>query len=136
VKRCGSWHSPIPELLLATREEDVTGYPAYDRESLQEAELRQGGDKLVTLLGDAAHPMSPFKGQVNILLSSLTLSLSLFKSGSCRCCLLVSSFLFVFMLRIKNTCFLHILIKNTIQYTKKGCEPSIDGCLTACTRPE
>lgn len=55
------WHSPIPELLKATPEALISGYPAYDREIISPAHFDQAG--AATLIGDAAHPMSPFKGQ-------------------------------------------------------------------------
>ena len=131
LRRCGGWHEPIPQLLRDTRPEDITGYPAYDREPLRvippaddggslpplggqglpgngapsqsgdgggdegdgggyggggggggdgggtrggggggggggaakAAAYFEAGSSRVTLLGDAAHPMSPFKGQ-------------------------------------------------------------------------
>ncbi|MFV8378766.1 FAD-dependent monooxygenase [Flavobacterium sp. LB3R33] len=55
------WHNPIPQILEATLEAQISGYPVYDRELL-EPELLAKAQK-VTLIGDAAHPMSPFKGQ-------------------------------------------------------------------------
>ncbi len=55
------WHDPVPAIMVATHPDDITGYPVYDRELLDPEMLESGGD--VTLIGDAAHPMSPFKGQ-------------------------------------------------------------------------
>lgn len=55
------WHAPIPQILAATQVSKVSGYPVYDRELLESELLENAGP--VTLLGDAAHPMSPFKGQ-------------------------------------------------------------------------
>ena len=60
IRRC-PWHDPIPQILTATQETLISGYPAYDRELLKPEWLEKGTQ--VTLLGDAAHPMSPFKGQ-------------------------------------------------------------------------
>lgn len=55
------WHDPIPQILEATLEPQISGYPVYDRELLKPEFLNEAGS--VTLMGDAAHPMSPFKGQ-------------------------------------------------------------------------
>jgi salicylate hydroxylase len=55
------WHSPIPQILAATLEAQISGYPVYDR-ALLKPELLENAAQ-VTLIGDAAHPMSPFKGQ-------------------------------------------------------------------------
>lgn len=57
----GKWHHPIPQMLSATLPEQISGYPVYDRELLKPQLLEEAG--AVTLIGDAAHPMSPFKGQ-------------------------------------------------------------------------
>lgn len=55
------WHNPIPQIVAATLEAQISGYPVYDREVLQSALLQKAGP--MTLIGDASHPMSPFKGQ-------------------------------------------------------------------------
>ena len=55
------WHAPIPQILQATEEAQISGYPVYDRALLAPEQLAKAGS--ITLIGDAAHPMSPFKGQ-------------------------------------------------------------------------
>ncbi len=55
------WHQPIPAILAATKEAQISGYPVYDRALLQTSFMKNIGP--ITLIGDAAHPMSPFKGQ-------------------------------------------------------------------------
>ncbi|WP_091526103.1 FAD-dependent oxidoreductase [Paenimyroides ummariense] len=78
------WHDPIPQILSATPPDQITGYPVYDREQLS-AELLQKADA-VTLIGDAAHPMSPFKGQGanQALLDALALARSIYINGNSR----------------------------------------------------
>lgn len=59
--RRAQWHKPIPQILSATLPAQISGYPVYDRELLTSELLENTGP--FTLIGDAAHPMSPFKGQ-------------------------------------------------------------------------
>lgn len=59
--RRAQWHMPIPQILSATLPEQISGYPIYDRELLHPKLLEKAG--AATLIGDASHPMSPFKGQ-------------------------------------------------------------------------
>lgn len=60
-RRVRGWHAPLPELVELTNALDITGYPTYDRDQMvfpsAESQSR------CTVLGDAAHCMSPFKGQ-------------------------------------------------------------------------
>jgi len=61
LKRLWSWHSPIPEILEATDSSRISGYPVYDRKVLTLESFKNFWN--ATLLWDAMHPMSPFKGQ-------------------------------------------------------------------------
>eukprot|EP01135_Chromosphaera_perkinsii_P004085 Nk52_evm4s269 gene=Nk52_evmTU4s269 len=73
LRRCAHWHRPIETMIAATPDHLVTGYPVYDREPVnpctgfvwmgQEGVDGAISGGLVTMIGDAAHPMSPFKGQ-------------------------------------------------------------------------
>jgi FAD-dependent urate hydroxylase len=53
-----TWHSPIPEVVKATRDADILRNDVVDR-----LPLKRWGQGRVTLLGDAAHPTTPNLGQ-------------------------------------------------------------------------
>lgn len=82
-QRVADWHTPVPQILSATLISQITGYPVYDRELLKGELLEKAG--AVTLIGDAAHPMSPFKGQGanQALLDALLLARTI--SIACTC---------------------------------------------------
>lgn len=68
-------HAPIPEMIAATDDQNVSGHPVYDafappprpectEEGGEEPVVRSDGCRRIVLVGDAAHPMAPFKAQV------------------------------------------------------------------------
>lgn len=100
LQRCGKWHEPVPSLLRDTPLDCLSGYPVYDRELLEPDVLRvpqtaitgqmqPTPQRRVTLIGDAAHPMTPFKAQgANQALSDAvlladSLAESILKYGPC-----------------------------------------------------
>ncbi|CAF1274927.1 unnamed protein product [Adineta steineri] len=54
------WYEPITKLINDTPIDDIRAGPIYDRDPLENIKKDV---ECVTILGDAVHPMSPFKGQ-------------------------------------------------------------------------
>lgn len=58
IERFGDWIAPVPQLIEATGEADILRNDMYDRKPAS-----HWSNGRVTLVGDAAHPMTPNAGQ-------------------------------------------------------------------------
>ena len=58
----GTWHDPLPAMFNTTDWESVWCGPLYDRDEPPRPKTKTNAVSRVTAVGDAAHPMSPFKG--------------------------------------------------------------------------
>jgi len=65
IEKCSDWHKPIPDLIKSTEVSLLMGITAYDRDVELPRDEGQYDPNLlpIALIGDSAHPMSPFKGQ-------------------------------------------------------------------------
>lgn len=60
VRRTAKWHPPCPDLIGSTDPAVIWAHPLYDRDPMPPP--KKGAKSRVTFVGDAAHPMSCFKG--------------------------------------------------------------------------
>lgn len=60
--KLSTWHHPVPNFIEETAIDRIMATPVFDREALMEDDLSKIPRNMF-LIGDALHPMSPFKGQ-------------------------------------------------------------------------
>jgi 2-polyprenyl-6-methoxyphenol hydroxylase-like FAD-dependent oxidoreductase len=69
LKRTAGWHAPVQEMMQSTPIDTIWGTPLLDRdpqkvwEKLQEVYKQKTECMRTVVMGDAMHPMTPFKGQ-------------------------------------------------------------------------
>ena len=61
LRRCKDWFNPVCDMIRGTPAKEVWGTGLYDRNPMPLRSKDQGSR--VTVIGDACHPMSMFKGQ-------------------------------------------------------------------------
>eukprot|EP01041_Mallomonas_annulata_P007670 gene7670-15702_t len=61
LRRTEHWFQPVHDLIRGTVPGEIWATPLYDREPMEQ--WRRGEGSRVSVLGDACHPMSMFKGQ-------------------------------------------------------------------------
>ena len=61
LRRCKDWFNPVCDMIRGTPAREVWGTGLYDRDPMPLRGKDQGSR--VTVIGDACHPMSMFKGQ-------------------------------------------------------------------------
>ena len=61
LRRCNGWFDPVCDMINCTPKKEVWGTGLYDRNPMALRGKDQGSR--VTVMGDACHPMSMFKGQ-------------------------------------------------------------------------
>ena len=61
LRRCNGWFDPVCDMIKCTPKGEIWGTGLYDRNPMPLRSKDQGSR--VTVMGDACHPMSMFKGQ-------------------------------------------------------------------------